>query len=110
MDKAERLLSSGKNQSLEIISSVKVKILITILKNKNVWKDHLGNAKLGELGLEVIELLGQLLLLLVPQLGALNLPHFHVCNKNKRYFDIFTASFHQYKVTQELSEESFDKA
>ena len=39
---------------------------------------YLGNAELGELGLEVIELLGQLLLLLVAQLGALDLTHFHV--------------------------------
>ena len=69
------------------MSSVKVIILITLGWNKSDnHLDHLGDAELGEHGLEVIQLLGELLLLLVPQLGALNLPHFHVCNiKNIRY-------------------------
>lgn len=45
-------------------------------KSRNIV--DLGNTELGELSLEVIQLLGQLLLLLVTQLGALDLPHFHV--------------------------------
>ena len=46
------------------------------LNSRNIV--DLGNTELGELSFEVIQLLGQLLLLLVTQLGALDLPHFHV--------------------------------
>jgi len=36
---------------------------------------HLGDAKLSELGLEIIELLGEVFLLLLAKLGALDLTH-----------------------------------
>ena len=42
------------------------------VEEKNIY---LGNPELGELHLELIELLGQLLLLLGPQLRALDLTH-----------------------------------
>ena len=43
---------------------------------------HLGHSQLGELSLEIIQLLGQLLLLLLAELGALYLTHGGVWKKS----------------------------
>ena len=37
---------------------------------------YLGHSELGELGLKIIELLGEIFLLLLAKLGALDLTHF----------------------------------